>query len=221
MPIKFKPTGKQRHPCEVVGESNYTENLTTIAWDDDLTQLRYRSADLTAYLVLEDDNPVDSNAVRVEIDYLTVGYLSRADAILYRQSLARLGMPNEIGQCLATIAGRRERDYDTLNLGVWIDIEPDNLQIDSIVERPPRPSRQPSPPAATPAPAQPQPTDAPKKHRPRWMIPGIIAAAISAFCFLCLAIALIYNQTPSGQASLTQRAADRTATHQVISTPVP
>ncbi len=220
MPIKFKPTGKPRHPCEVVGESNYTENLNTIAWDDDLKQLRYRAADLTAYLVLEDDNPGDPNAVRVEINYLIVGYLSGDDAILYRQSLARLGMPSEIGQCQATIAGRRDRDYDALNLGVWIDIDPNNLQIDSIVERPPRPSRHPRPPAATPAPTPPQ-SPATPKHRPRWLIPGIIAAAITAFCCLCLAIALIYNQTPAGQAAITQRSADRTATYQVISTPVP
>ena len=41
----------------------------------------------TAVLVLDDDNPYDNKAVRVEIDGYLVGHLSRENARQYRKKL--------------------------------------------------------------------------------------------------------------------------------------
>ena len=59
----------------------------------------------TAWLILEDNNPHDKNAVRVEIRSKKVGYLSREAAMLYRQQLKARGMPKANGQCQAVIRG--------------------------------------------------------------------------------------------------------------------
>jgi hypothetical protein len=72
-------------PTHVAGESHYQSALETICgcrqeygratWTDDVQ------------LIPENDNPYDPNAVRVAIEGRTVGYLSRADAVSYRQIL--------------------------------------------------------------------------------------------------------------------------------------
>ena len=59
----------------------------------------------TAWLILEDKNPHDKNAVRVEVRRKPVGYLSREVAIRYREQLNARGTPNANGQCQAVIRG--------------------------------------------------------------------------------------------------------------------
>jgi hypothetical protein len=59
----------------------------------------------TAWLLLEDKNPHDKNAVRVEIRRKPVGYLSRQAAIRYREQLKAQGVPKANGQCQAVIRG--------------------------------------------------------------------------------------------------------------------
>ena len=61
----------------------------------------------TAWLILEDKNPQNENAVRVEIRGKQVGYLSAEDAIRYRQQLLARDKPNAKGQCQAVIKGGR------------------------------------------------------------------------------------------------------------------
>ena len=72
----------------IVGESHYQEALEAICGprSDEGEDRR-----LEARLVLEDDNPHDSMAVRVDIQGLTVGYLSREHARQYRNQLAKAG----------------------------------------------------------------------------------------------------------------------------------
>jgi hypothetical protein len=61
---------------------------------------------LIAHLVLDDQNQADpGNAVRVEIDGKTVGFLAQHDAMLYRQRLLAIGLPSIVGICAASIAG--------------------------------------------------------------------------------------------------------------------
>jgi hypothetical protein len=60
---------------------------------------------VTAWLILEDKNRHDKNAVRVEVQRKLVGYLSRETAILYRKQLQERGTPKIIGQCQAVITG--------------------------------------------------------------------------------------------------------------------
>ena len=77
----------------------------------------------TAGLIVEDENPREKNAVRVEIRRQPVGYLSREAASLYRQQLEARGTPNAVGQCQAIIRGGwvssdgRKGPYE-----VWLDI---------------------------------------------------------------------------------------------------
>jgi hypothetical protein len=59
----------------------------------------------STYLILEDKNPRDKNAVRVEMRGKQVGYLSPQAAISYRQHLIGKGMPRANGQCQAVIRG--------------------------------------------------------------------------------------------------------------------
>ena len=62
---------------DVVGESMYHHELESICGGK-----TEGGVDVTvpATLILEDSNPYDRNAVRVEIRYRTVGYLARGDA---------------------------------------------------------------------------------------------------------------------------------------------
>jgi hypothetical protein len=77
----------------------------------------------TARLLLEDKNPYDKNAVRVEIRGKTVGYLNPEEAVSCREQLSARGAPHGIGQCQALIRGGwlssdgREGPYE-----VWLDL---------------------------------------------------------------------------------------------------
>jgi hypothetical protein len=76
-----------RFAFDIVGESKYQDNLWCVAQ----TAHPEHGARVIepAYLVLENENPYDSNAVRVDIMSLTVGYLSREKALWYRRSFPR------------------------------------------------------------------------------------------------------------------------------------
>jgi hypothetical protein len=103
---------------EVVGESNYQPALKSITGGDKLDELGLPTQ---AVLVPENDNSYDSNAVAVFIDSKKVGYLSSNDARGYRAALKRAGLPLDIYQCPAAIAGGGRKKY-----GVWLDL-PDRL----------------------------------------------------------------------------------------------
>src|SRR5438876_6636278 len=68
---------------EVVGESQYQENLWQLAGGRGRPEERVR-IDIVAVLVAELDNPYDSNAISIWIDGLKVGYLSLDDARQHR-----------------------------------------------------------------------------------------------------------------------------------------
>lgn len=104
----------------IVGESHYQAVLEYICGgrtDDGADEV------VIARLVLEDENPYDTQAVRVEIEGHTVGYLSRSDARLYRERLTVAGQPRIIGQCTARIRGGWDRGPEDRGLfGVYLDI---------------------------------------------------------------------------------------------------
>lgn len=64
----------------VVGESNYRETIERIVG----RQAGGHTAITNATLVAEPANPYDVNAIAVQVDSRTVGYLSRADAVRYK-----------------------------------------------------------------------------------------------------------------------------------------
>jgi hypothetical protein len=108
---------------DIVGELQYQNALAKLAGgysSDGANEL------CEAHLVPENDNPHDKNAVRVDIQERTVGYLSREHAKAYRK---RLG--ESIGRCQAEIVGGWDRGKgDKGFFGVKLDIR-----------WPPRPSK--------------------------------------------------------------------------------
>lgn len=84
-----------------------------------------RTLTLDALLVPEDSNPHDANAIRVEIDGALVGYLSRDNARLYRESLGAVGQPHATISCKARIVGGFETaSGERAHFGVRLDLPP-------------------------------------------------------------------------------------------------
>jgi hypothetical protein len=103
---------------EVVGESHYQDALERICGGR-----TEQGADLrcVAALVLDDTNPYDRNAVRVEINGLQVGHLDREDAKEYRKYLRQHGLRGIRGTCKARIRGGWRRGDETGHFGVYLD----------------------------------------------------------------------------------------------------
>ena len=98
----------------VVGVSQYQRVLEAAAAD---------GAIVDAVLMLEDDNPHDDQAVAVHIDDARAGYLSRADARLYRADLAAAGDARLSVRCKAKIVGGFEtRDGERAHFGLKLDL---------------------------------------------------------------------------------------------------
>jgi len=104
---------------EVVGESNYQRAI----------ELARRGAakgiavQTQATLVLENNNPHDKQAVRVDIGGRTVGYLDRDNARAYRKELKRNGHPDINATCAAKIVGGKPRPNGSAGLyGVILDL---------------------------------------------------------------------------------------------------
>ena len=89
--------GDGKYAVPIVGESYRQEALHEICRG--LTERKK----VIATLILEDQNPHDSNAVRVEIDGNKVGYLSREMAMIYRQCIGDAGHARAVGTCDALV----------------------------------------------------------------------------------------------------------------------
>jgi hypothetical protein len=115
--VRFKEM--RQYNQKVVGESNYQDALEQIAAD-------YENVFIdTVELLLEDKNKYDSNAVAVTVDGETVGYLSRDDAVKYRQRLAELNYTDIIGVCVGKlIGGGEDKSY-----GIVLDLDLDNFEV--------------------------------------------------------------------------------------------
>jgi len=95
-------TGNQKYDVDIVGESNYQPVLAAICGKRTAQSVKKI---VTASLVHEDENPHDQNAVRVDIEGKTVGYLDRENAKKYRKLLAKAGQPGATTTCQAIIVG--------------------------------------------------------------------------------------------------------------------
>lgn len=114
--------GPGRFSWPIVGESFYQEPLRHICGPPTRES---RGAWVEARVVLEDDNPHDPLAVRIEIGRETVGHLSRDNARLYRRHLRREGrdLPSPSVTCDAVIRGGWNWSDDRPgNYGVWLDL---------------------------------------------------------------------------------------------------
>ena len=107
---------------EVVGVSRRQDALAAVVE-------RYgrsgRTVTVDAQLVLENSNPHDANAVRVEIDNALIGYLSRDNAARYRADLVAADTPGATVQCKARIVGGFETTSgERASFGVRLDLPP-------------------------------------------------------------------------------------------------
>ncbi len=110
------PPPPSAFPVEVVGESAYQDNLRRLCGRfgrDGVNLVK------SAVVILEDTNPYDNQAVRVDIDGVTVGYLARAAALRYRKQRKADLSPQTVQ---ANIRGGFKRDGDTAALGVWLKL---------------------------------------------------------------------------------------------------
>jgi len=105
---------------EVVGESHYQEEIESVVGgrtEDGCEEI------VEAALILEEANPHDPKAVRVDIEGKTCGYLSRTNARAYRDELAKLGHGRITGRCKAMVVGGWDRgDDDRGHFGVRLDL---------------------------------------------------------------------------------------------------
>lgn len=81
---------------EVVGENNYQAHLWEICGGVLGDRIRH---EVVAALVPEPENEYDANAISVQVDGRTVGYLARAEAIEYGPGL--LGLMRDTGAHVA------------------------------------------------------------------------------------------------------------------------
>ena len=119
-PLQGFLSGPGDYFIQVVGESSYQDALERICGgrtEDGANEF------VDAFLILEDTNPNDRNAVRVDIGGMTVGYLTPHFAIQYRHRLVEAGYPRLVGSCRAHIRGGWQRgDQDRGHFGVWLDL---------------------------------------------------------------------------------------------------
>ena len=107
---------------EVVGVSRRQDTLADIVARHGRNG---RTLTTDAILSLEDTNPYDANAVRVEIDGALIGYISRDNARRYRADLAAAGTPRATVRCRARIVGGFETPGgERASFGVRLDLPP-------------------------------------------------------------------------------------------------
>ena len=115
-----KLAGNGRYRFEIVGESHYQSHLESLCGG---RKEESAEKEVEASLVLDDHNPHDNLAVRVDIGGSTVGYLSRENARKYRNYLEHKGHRNVVGTCPAIIVGGWHRSKtDIGSFGVKLDL---------------------------------------------------------------------------------------------------
>lgn len=104
---------------EIVGESNYQNNIALIGKQNpDL---------ITAILVPEPNNQYDTKAIRVDINGLIVGYLSKDDARSFHRRLGNKKISGKATKCKAIITGGHLlKSGNKASYGVQLDIKPFN-----------------------------------------------------------------------------------------------
>ncbi len=134
--IYFKPS---EYSIEIVGEAKTQKAIKEVVMYKIMVEkhdLEYKDDKLTAVLILEDNNKFDpGNAVRVDIEDKTVGYLAKEDATRYRKSLNKLGITNERCTCKASAFGKRDDIGKNMFFGIWISIDLDNLEVGELPKR--------------------------------------------------------------------------------------
>jgi hypothetical protein len=117
--IRFQGSG--RYEFAVIGVSRYRPALEKIYGNDDL---EHDGKQVEAVLVLENTNPHDNKAVRVDVQGRTIGYLPGDLAREYRRRLDEGGYLKVRGICKAKISSRLYRSIGGADFTVRLDLPP-------------------------------------------------------------------------------------------------
>jgi hypothetical protein len=113
--MEIEIEGPGAFAVDVVGVSQYQRVLEAAAEEG--------SAIVDAMLILEDSNPYDNQAVAVHLNGQRAGYLSRANARLYRADLAAAGAERATVRCKAKIVGGFEtQSGQRAHFGLKLDL---------------------------------------------------------------------------------------------------
>ena len=128
--VYIKPSSYQ---TEIVGEQSYQKNIKEAILYQYMVEkddLEYVDKKLTATLILDDKNPHDpNNAVRIDIDNMTVGYLDKEKASQYRKKLTQQNITDSIVTCGASVFGKREDYGKPMKFGVWLNFDLSNFEL--------------------------------------------------------------------------------------------
>ena len=128
--IFFSPT---QYTVEIVGEANCQKAIRKIVMYKETVEsheMEDKMTNMLATLVLENDNKFDpGNAVRVDIEDQTVGYLAKEDARIYRENINKLGLTTETCTCYSSAYGKRDTPGKMMNYGIWLSIDINNLVV--------------------------------------------------------------------------------------------
>ncbi len=106
-----------RYEVEITSESRYQAAIANAIASD--------STDELLAALIPEDNPQDPNAIRVEIDGRTVGYLPREYARQFRRRLNRKELTGATTTCRASIqGGGPARNGGRKSHSVWLDLKP-------------------------------------------------------------------------------------------------
>lgn len=111
-----------KYEAEVVGESHYQPALKAIVGDhgDESANMPVQ-----ALLVPEPDNPYDKQAIKVEINGMKVGHLSRESARTFHRRLAAKNVAKQTTRCGAMVTGGWvDKSGQRMSYGVNLDIKP-------------------------------------------------------------------------------------------------
>ena len=110
---------------EVVGESHYQRHLKKLCGG---YSKEGSKTEVVAKLIFENKNPHDNQAIRVDVEGKTVGYLSREDARLYRKRVRKTGHDGITMLCNGKIFGGKKLGLlSKTNFGVWLDLPIEKL----------------------------------------------------------------------------------------------
>ena len=119
-------TEDEAESTEVVGESNYQEDLASL-----MAALRTRpeqyEVETAAALVREPNNRHDRNAVMVVINHRLVGYMASGEAQAAQPWLKRQERNGRVAFVLATVGGGRDDGGSLTPIGVTLDDLPESI----------------------------------------------------------------------------------------------
>ncbi len=115
--LECDPQNKKRHDIlgngefsfEIAGEASYKSEIKSLVAKEKHKE-QSSTTFLTAKLILEDNNAHDRNAVRIDINGKTVGYIPADDAQSYRKWAKRVGIDSG-ATCAARIDAYKGLDY--------------------------------------------------------------------------------------------------------------